>query len=185
MGADQLRLEDRDETSTTGNDDPTDPYLRRGEATGKPFRRPVAAPARWAHSTARSGPCPARTAGHLLTAPARHDGTTPLPLVLDFHGLSEGARSTGCSASRPTAAKRGFVLVSTASGTGRRWPGRSAPDRKGNPDIVYTDQVLDQLEADLCIDTSRVYATGLSNGAFMSSVLACVMADRIAIAVAG
>ena len=39
-------------------------------------------------------------------------------------------------------------------------------------------QPLPACEAEQCIDTSRVYATGLSNGAFMSSVLACTMADR-------
>ena len=40
--------------------------------------------------------------------------------------------------------------------------------------------MLDDIEASRCVDTSRVYATGLSNGAMMDSLLACQMADRIA-----
>ncbi|MGI8709771.1 MAG: alpha/beta hydrolase family esterase, partial [Acidimicrobiales bacterium] len=53
-------------------------------------------------------------------------------------------------------------------------------DRKANPDLVFVDAMLDQIEADQCIDTSRIYSTGLSNGAFLSSTIACAMSDRIA-----
>ena len=40
--------------------------------------------------------------------------------------------------------------------------------------------MLDQIETAVCVDTSRVYATGLSHGAMMSSMVACLMADRFA-----
>jgi polyhydroxybutyrate depolymerase len=40
--------------------------------------------------------------------------------------------------------------------------------------------MLSQLEAQLCIDTSRVYASGLSDGSFMVSLLACTMSSRFA-----
>jgi polyhydroxybutyrate depolymerase len=116
----------------------------------------------------------------LLTTPLDHDGDTPLPVVLDFHGLMEGADiHSRMSDMTPDALEEGYVLV-TPNGTGTpiRWA--VDPDREANADLVYTDALLDQLEAMLCIDTSRVYATGLSNGAFMSSVLACTMSDRIA-----
>ena len=116
----------------------------------------------------------------LLTTPLDHDGDTPLPLVIDFHGLMEGADvHSQMSAMSPFAEEQGFVVV-TPHGTGTpiRWD--PTPDRAGNADLVYTDALLDQLEAMLCIDTSRVYATGLSNGAFMSSAIACTMSDRVA-----
>src|SRR5690606_35123548 len=35
-------------------------------------------------------------------------------------------------------------------------------------------------EETLCVDTNRVYVTGLSNGAFMTSAVACAYADRVA-----
>lgn len=117
---------------------------------------------------------------YLLTTPLAHDGETPLPLVLDFHGLAEGAEVHALmSGLAPFADANDFVVV-MPHGTESpvRW--NFALDREGNPDVVYVDEVLDQLEAELCIDTSRIYSTGLSNGAFMSSTLGCVMSDRIA-----
>jgi polyhydroxybutyrate depolymerase len=117
---------------------------------------------------------------YLLTVPPAHDGATPLPLVLDLHGLSEGAdihaRVSGMGA---YAAQHGFIAV-LPSGTGEPVHWEVGLDRAGNADLAFLDQLLDQLEADLCVDTSRVYATGLSNGALLSSTIACTMADRVA-----
>lgn len=117
---------------------------------------------------------------YLLTVPPAHDGRTPLPLVLDIHGLSEGAdihaRVSGMGA---YATQHGFIAVlPSGTGTPVRWD--VGLDRAGNADLVFLDHLLDELEADLCVDTSRVYATGLSNGALLSSTIACTMADRFA-----
>ncbi len=117
---------------------------------------------------------------YLLSTPADHDGATPLPVVLDFHGLSEGADIHALfSELGPYGQANGFVVVQP-NGTGTPVAWNVSSDRTGNPDLVFVDAMLDQLEADLCVDTSRVYATGLSNGAFLSSVIACTMADRVA-----
>lgn len=117
---------------------------------------------------------------YLLTTPPEHDGKTPLPLVIDYHGLAEGAEIHATFSSfGPYAAENGFVVVGP-HGTGEPVGWNTGSDPATNPDLVFTEELLDQLGADLCIDTSRVYATGLSNGAMMSSVLACTMADRFA-----
>jgi polyhydroxybutyrate depolymerase len=116
---------------------------------------------------------------YLLTTPEAHDGAAPLPLVLDFHGLAEGAEiHAGMTQYSALAADEGFVVV-FPHGTGEpvRWDTRVDPT---NADLAYTERLLDALEADLCLDTSRVYATGLSNGAMMSSTVACALADRVA-----
>ena len=116
----------------------------------------------------------------LLTTPDDIDQDTPLPLVLDFHGLSEGAEVHARMTELPKyGQEHGFIVVSPqGTGTPVKWA--VDPDIEANADLQYTQDLLDQLEAELCIDTSRVYSTGLSNGAFMSSVLACTMADRFA-----
>ncbi len=117
---------------------------------------------------------------YLLTTPAAHDGATPLPLVLDFHGLAEGAQvHTPMSEFGALAQKEGFV-VAFPNGTGQ--PVKWDANTRSNPnhDVEFVDQLLDQLGSQLCIDTSRVYATGLSYGAIMSSFLTCVRADRFA-----
>lgn len=117
---------------------------------------------------------------YLLTTPKQHDGKTPLPLVLDFHGLLEGAKvHAQNSKMAPFAQQHGFVVaMPNGSGTPVHWIVNN--DRTTNPDLVFVGQVLDQIEAQLCIDTTRVYATGLSNGAFMSSTIGCTMNDRFA-----
>ncbi len=115
----------------------------------------------------------------LLTAPEAATGSDPVPLVLDFHGLSEGAEfhsgSTGWS---ELAEREGFV-VAFPQGSGRSvgWDVRSSGP---NPDLDFVDSMLADIEARYCIDTSRVYSTGLSNGAFLSSVLACTRPDVFA-----
>jgi polyhydroxybutyrate depolymerase len=117
---------------------------------------------------------------YLLTAPAVPDATTPLPLVVDLHGLGEGAEvHTRFSGMAGYAEQHSFIAV-LPNGTGSpvRWDG--SLDRSTNPDLVFLDRVLDEVEAERCVDTSRVYATGISNGALMSSTLACAMSDRFA-----
>ena len=116
---------------------------------------------------------------YLVSAPA-WDGDDPLPLVVDFHGLAEGAEvHAQMSQLGPMAVAEGFVAV-FPHGTGQpvRWD--SSIDPAANADLAYVTALLDSIEADHCVDRARVYATGLSNGAMMSSTVACTMADRFA-----
>ena len=116
----------------------------------------------------------------LLRTPLDHDGETPLPVIVDFHGLSEGAEiHAKMSELGPFADEHGIVLV-TPQGTGTpvRW--QATLDVDGDADQTFVAAMLDQLEAELCLDLRRVYATGLSNGAMMTSTVACTMADRFA-----
>jgi polyhydroxybutyrate depolymerase len=116
----------------------------------------------------------------LLTTPLAHDGTTPLPLVIDLHGLSEGADVHSRMTDLATDADEEGFIVAMPEGTGTpvRW--QVGLDPADNPDLAFVAEMLDQLEGKLCIDTSRIYATGLSNGAFFSSALGCSLSDRIA-----
>ncbi len=117
---------------------------------------------------------------YLVSAPAQEAGGDPLPVVVDFHGLAEGAEvHAEMTQLGPIGVEEGFVTV-FPHGTGSpvRWD--TEPDAAANPDLAYVGAVLDQVEEERCVDTSRVYATGLSNGAMMSSLVACTMADRVA-----
>jgi polyhydroxybutyrate depolymerase len=117
---------------------------------------------------------------YLLTTPPAHDGRTPLPLVLDFHGLGEGAQvHTQMSAFGALAKQEGFVVAFPhGTGTPVRW--NVSPPPEPNPDLQFVDRLLEALGRDLCVDTSRVYSTGLSFGAIMTSFLACNRANRFA-----
>jgi polyhydroxybutyrate depolymerase len=48
-----------------------------------------------------------------------------------------------------------------------------------NYDVAFINELLDHLESVLCIDTARVYSTGMSNGAQMSSLIACDLPNRV------
>jgi polyhydroxybutyrate depolymerase len=116
----------------------------------------------------------------LLSAPAWEEGDDPLPLVVDIHGLGEGADiHAEMTQLGPLGQEEGFVTV-FPHGTGQLPSWNVNPDLQANPDLAFVAAVLDRVEAERCIDTSRVYATGLSNGAMMTSAVACTMADRFA-----
>jgi polyhydroxybutyrate depolymerase len=57
------------------------------------------------------------------------------------------------------------------------------PAEIGADDLGFVDALLDSLEERLCVDPSRVYATGMSNGGGMTAALACELGDRITAAV--
>ena len=117
---------------------------------------------------------------YYLTTPRQADGRKPVPLVVDFHGLSEGATvHVQMTQFGKLAQHKGFI-VATPNGTGNPVAWNISDLSSSNPDVRYVKQLLDSLEATHCIDTSRVYATGLSDGALFSSLLACTMADRFA-----
>ncbi len=116
---------------------------------------------------------------YLRHVPPAHDGTTPVPLVLDFHGYSEGAEvHTQMSALNAFGDEQGFVTIfPQGQGPVPRWDFGLDP---GSADVAFARELLDEAGRALCIDEARVYATGLSNGAFFTSILACVLAERIA-----
>jgi len=51
---------------------------------------------------------------------------------------------------------------------------------KNVDDVAFTSDMIDRISAEYCVNPSRIYATGMSNGAFMSYRLACELSNRIA-----
>jgi polyhydroxybutyrate depolymerase len=116
---------------------------------------------------------------YLISTPPPALQKQPMAVVMDFHGLGEGAQLEALTSQfGPLAQKDGFVAVfPQGTGTPVHWDTASAVD---NPDLDFVSEMLDKIESALCVDESRIYATGLSDGAFMTSFLACTMSDRIA-----
>jgi polyhydroxybutyrate depolymerase len=52
-------------------------------------------------------------------------------------------------------------------------------DRAGVDDVAFINSVIDDVSGQDAVDPGRVYATGISNGAFMAQRLGCDLADRI------
>jgi polyhydroxybutyrate depolymerase len=121
-----------------------------------------------------------RERGYRLFVPPGYDGRKRLALVLELHG-SGGTAAGQASTSRfdALAAREGFLVASLqAVAEGNRW---NVPITANRPDDVrYVSDVIDHVAARVCTDEARVYATGFSGGARMSSLLACKLGARIA-----
>jgi polyhydroxybutyrate depolymerase len=69
-------------------------------------------------------------------------------------------------------------------GGGGQQPQNRQPSLENRPapadDIAFFNQMLDQLRSKFSAYASRIYATGLSEGGFMSLRLGCALGDRIA-----
>jgi len=65
---------------------------------------------------------------------------------------------------------------------GSQGQGRSRDQNQPAPadDIEFLNRMLDRMATRYSIDTSRIYATGLSEGGFMAIKVGCSMAERIA-----
>ena len=116
---------------------------------------------------------------YILRLPPAATTGNPLPLVLDLHGYSEPA---AIHAAQSALASYGDTagFVTALPQIVRPVPLWDAS--VGSSDVAYLGALLDELEATVCIDTNRVYVAGLSNGAFMTSIAACDLSDRIAAA---
>lgn len=111
--------------------------------------------------------------------PAGYTGQESLPLVLALHGLTQSGQSmmdfTGFNLIADTA---GFI-VAYPDGVNNSWNVGFAGGSTAN-DVGFLLALTDTLHIRYNIDLSRVYATGFSNGGFMSYRLACESSDRIA-----
>lgn len=142
-----------------------------------------------------------------IHVPDTWDGTTPLPVIYGFHG-GGGNRvgaarvtcpdgdddSPGCLSAKATAA--GYAVV-FPDGTGSRplrnvrtwnagggvdnWQCISGPACKaGYDDVAYFDALYTEVRNLIEVDSTRVFATGLSNGAAFPNRLACERPDILA-----
>jgi polyhydroxybutyrate depolymerase len=78
--------------------------------------------------------------------------------------------------------REGFIVVYPEA-LERFWSDRREPrNLTGGQvnDVKFIDQLITTLQNTYNIDPKKVYATGISNGGFMSQVLACDLSDRIA-----
>lgn len=119
-----------------------------------------------------------------LTIPPQHQpgSDTPIPLVLDFHGLLEGWAGTHPFATQfsALAQAKGFaVAFPIGDADGVYW---DVSLQESNPDLRFVDELIAQIERTVCIDRSRVYVTGLSFGAAMTSMLMCMRSNTFAAA---
>ncbi len=126
-----------------------------------------------------------RTRVVIVHVPTGYIGTSKVALVLNLHGSGSTARAQELfSGMDTTSDEDGFVVAYPqaliTAGTGFDWNipgvpliGGSYPQRDAANDVAFLSGLARQLEARYCVDTSRVYVTGMSGGGRMASQLAC------------
>lgn len=104
--------------------------------------------------------------------------TSALPLVVNFHGYSDSPeQQEEFSVMSEDAEQQGFV-VAYPKGTGllKGWNAGAccgSAVTNDTDDVGFAEALVDEIAAVSCIDKDRVYATGYSNGGFLSHRLAC------------
>ena len=118
-----------------------------------------------------------------LYVPDIYDESTPAPLVFCFHGYGSSAiANLSYTGFRPVADTAGFILITPQGTTDAfgtpHWNvgwGTSSVD-----DVSFVEDMIDYVNDNYNLNNDRIYSTGMSNGGFMSYLLACQLSDKIA-----
>ena len=113
---------------------------------------------------------------YVLHVPVGYEQDNPTALVLNFHGfMSNPEQQNAVSGFVAMSDREGFILATPDGGIGWRFA-QSARDSN----TAFVREFVASLRADLCVDSKRIFATGKSQGGFMSSWLGCMAPDLIA-----
>jgi polyhydroxybutyrate depolymerase len=118
---------------------------------------------------------------YLLYVPKSYDPARPTPLVISMHGAALWPAAQMAISQWNEMAERAGLMVVYPSGLKRGpriWEAGHGPERRR--DVRFIADLIDTLAAVYNIDSSRIYANGLSNGGGMAFVLSCTLSDRIA-----
>jgi len=117
--------------------------------------------------------------------PKGYDPTKAVPVVLNFHGYTSNGSEQNLLAHMTDKADAASFIAVHPEGTGSTpsWnAGACCGDAAANAvdDVGFVGKIIDELESKLCVDSHRIFATGMSNGGFLSHRLACELSTRIA-----
>jgi len=100
-----------------------------------------------------------------------------MPLIISLHGGFASPKGQFRLADfRPLADKDKFIIVCPAS----KHLFHDGRNNNGIDDVKFMDQIITYIIKNYHADPQRVYVTGISNGGFLTSRLACELSNRIA-----
>ncbi len=116
--------------------------------------------------------------------PEGYDGEEALPMVFAFHGYTAYAEGMVDYVDFRRAADAHGVIMVFPQGSLldnlTHWNVGGWTNHSKKDDVGFVNAIIDAMEKKYSIDPNRVYATGHSNGGYMSIKLACELGDRIA-----
>ena len=123
---------------------------------------------------------------YILYIPNSYDGTSSVPLMLNFHGFGGSASQFMQEADmRSLAEANTFILVypqgSCLDGSSHWNPCPIGGDNKSTADDVgFVESMISEISSQYNVDMERIYAVGYSNGGMMAYGLANYKSDLIA-----
>ncbi|WP_263170846.1 alpha/beta hydrolase family esterase [Streptomyces sp. SCSIO ZS0520] len=149
------------------------PGQTRSEGCGQ---QPPVPPGESTRQTLSSG---GHERSYLVHLPASYDPGEPQPVVLSFHG--HGRTSEYQESLTDMSALDALVVYPQGlTGTDGESAWQGAPYSAEADDVAFTGELLDLLEAQFCVDTTREYAAGKSNGGGFAGLLGCRLSARLA-----
>jgi len=125
--------------------------------------------------TLTNGTLPLQSGGkarkYILGVPTSYDKSQAYRLVFAFAESGSSAQSV---------ANRNYFRMGSYDSKNTIFVAPEAENGAGSwskTDVNFTDDILAQVEGDLCIDKTRIFATGFSFGGAMSLAIACTRAD--------
>jgi polyhydroxybutyrate depolymerase len=123
----------------------------------------------------------------LLSVPAKQWAAQArpkrVPLIVSFHGFSQTPTDMeSYTHLARDGAKLGYA-VATPVGVNGRWNFVRRP-AVGPDDVEFVRSLLADLTGRMCLDETRIFAAGVSDGADMAVTAACALPDRLAAVVA-
>ncbi|WP_133469659.1 alpha/beta hydrolase family esterase [Paraglaciecola marina] len=119
-----------------------------------------------------------------LFTPSKYNPQTSYPLVLNFHGTnSDPYNQEVLTRFEKLGQQKQFIVVSPLALFTRndREPITWNVDYEPGPDdVIFISHLIKHLNRTFNIDGNKIYATGFSGGARMSSRLACAIPHKIA-----
>jgi len=122
------------------------------------------------------------TRSFVIHLPPESSLIRPAPIVIAFHGYPMTAGQMGRVTHLSAVADRHGFAVVFPQGYGQSWavPGGATPAQQaGVDDVGFVGALLDMVGRTYGLDTSRVVATGISNGGILTELLGCSLADRL------
>ena len=123
---------------------------------------------------------------YIIYVPNSYDGTSAVPLLLNFHGFGGSASQFMQEADmRSLAEADTFILVypqgSCLDGSSHWNPCPTGGDNKSTADDVgFVEAMISEISSQYNLDMERIYAAGYSNGGMMAYGLANYKSDLIA-----
>lgn len=118
----------------------------------------------------------------IVYLPEGYNNAGKMPLIFAIHGGRGTPEGMIRIADFKTIADREKVVLVYPAGIQNNWnDGRpTAPNQLGINDVGFFRELCSYMIDNHSVDGTKIYATGISNGGFMSSRLGCELSDRIA-----